>query len=162
MEHWKYIKEYKVSRDGVVIGKTGKVLTPFIRSGYYSVKVNGKYVSVHSLVAEAFLGHIRDGRYSTGIVNHINEDKLDNRVENLEVISQRENTIKYKNKRRSNGLPHNVYTQRDKYQVRIQYGGRADNCELTLGTYKTINEAVENRDLIISEIEKIASRLTIL
>ncbi len=45
---------------------------------------------LHSLVAEAFLGSRPDGY----VANHINRNKLDNRVENLEWVTPKENTIR--------------------------------------------------------------------
>lgn len=71
-----------------------KILKQILRSNYYSVilTLNGKQkqIDVHRLMAETFLNHIPCG-YKL-VVNHINLDKKDNRVENLEIITTRENT----------------------------------------------------------------------
>jgi hypothetical protein len=45
--------------------------------------------TVHQLVAMVFLNHIPCGMKL--VVNHINFDRLDNRVDNLEIVTQREN-----------------------------------------------------------------------
>lgn len=59
--------------------------------GYYRVVLssNGKrkYIKIHQMVAEQFIGHVE----SPNVVNHINGDKHDNRVENLEIITNVEN-----------------------------------------------------------------------
>jgi hypothetical protein len=59
-----------------------------------------KYFYIHQLVAMAFLNHKPCGFKL--VVDHINDNCLDNRVENLQIISQRENVYKTQNKYSSN------------------------------------------------------------
>lgn len=106
MEYWKdirgYEEYYQVSSEGRVRSKDrwtrqklGSVqlrkgrllrLAPH-RGGYLQVKlyINGgrKSFLVHQLVAQAFLANPE----KLPCVNHKNEDKTDNRVENLEFCS---------------------------------------------------------------------------
>jgi hypothetical protein len=63
---------------------------------YAGLCVNGKRkgVAIHQLVAMAFLAHSRNGYEK--VVDHINNDRKDNRVENLRIITARENTSEKK------------------------------------------------------------------
>lgn len=69
---------------GRVKNKHGRILKPEIRNGYYSVSLmkNGKRRNyrVHRLVAEAFIPNPDN----LPMVNHKDEDKLNNIVSNLE------------------------------------------------------------------------------
>jgi hypothetical protein len=51
-----------------------------------------KTYKVHQLVAMAFLGHTPNGLLK--VIDHINNDKLDNRLENLQLVSNRYNSHK--------------------------------------------------------------------
>lgn len=99
-EVWKDIKGYEgmyqVSNLGRV--KSFKKGWPIIlkggkgSSGYHNVNLYGitrKNFNVHVLVSMAFLGHKPCG-YDL-VINHINFDRLDNRVDNLEIVTSREN-----------------------------------------------------------------------
>jgi hypothetical protein len=73
----------------------GKTIIPSISNkGYLAVSLskNGKRNSttIHVLMAVAFLNHNSCG-YNI-VVNHINFNRTDNRISNLELISARENT----------------------------------------------------------------------
>ena len=102
-EAWKKIEgyggKYEVSTCGNVRSfkmkhcYSGHVVTQCISStGYKQVTLceNGKArrFQVHRLVAAAFIGDVTDM-----VVHHKNNDKTDNRIENLEIITSRENTI---------------------------------------------------------------------
>ena len=84
---------YSVTEDGRVINnKTNRELKPILgRNGYYQVSLcnSGKIknVSIHRLVASAFLNNDENNRE----VNHINGIKTDNRVQNLEWNTSSEN-----------------------------------------------------------------------
>lgn len=100
MEIWKdvvgYEGLYEVSSVGRVNNVCKSVIVPSFRysDGYLAVNLykerNRKMRSIHSLIAEAFINNsYRDKRL---VVNHINFIRDDNRLENLEVVTQRENS----------------------------------------------------------------------
>jgi hypothetical protein len=65
----------------------------YLNAGLYNkpgVK-NKHYFRVHRLIWEAFNGAIPDGY----VVDHINGDKKDNRLENLQLLTWSENLLKY-------------------------------------------------------------------
>lgn len=95
-EEWETFRDtiYMVSNLGrVKNAETNKLLQGKITdSGYreYCLKIGGKKKSfrAHKLVWEVWVGAEQT------IINHINGNKLDNRLENLESVSARENTLK--------------------------------------------------------------------
>ena len=73
-------------------------------------------VTTHQLVAMKYLGHTK----SNGLcVDHIDNNKLNNAVHNLQLLSPLHNTLKYCYTRiQKNGLPSCItYILRDKYIV---------------------------------------------
>lgn len=94
MEKWIEVFEgYKVSNLGEVYSnKSHKILKKYVdKYGYLyvGIVINGKlkFKKVHRLVAKSFLSD-----YSESLqVNHINENKQDNRVENLEMCDNKYN-----------------------------------------------------------------------
>lgn len=96
MEIWEQIErypEYEASTRGHIYSiKSGVILKPFLtNSGYLQVKLwhDGRHVHeyIHRLVAETFL-HNYNGSLQ---VNHIDGDKLNNCVDNLEWVTHKEN-----------------------------------------------------------------------
>lgn len=103
MEIWKdvngYEGVYQISNLGNIKSlprknAKGKILNPSTNNrGYLRVglcfKEKVRYESIHRLVAEAFIPN----RKNLPEVNHINGNKLDNRVENLEWVTKGQNQI---------------------------------------------------------------------
>lgn len=96
-EEWKPIidfsKIYEISSEGRVRNIiTGKILKNQFskQTGYFQVHLYGNIIkrwNIHSLVANHFLGMWYMGK----VINHKDGNKLNNFVENLEWVTQKEN-----------------------------------------------------------------------
>ena len=108
-ENWKFVtgtnQSYQISDLGNVKGKKKKLLKPTLKNiGYLKVgfslgnrKIINRYI--HHLVAQEFLNHNFSNK--DFVINHINENKLDNRLTNLEIVSRKENAKHWAKKNRS-------------------------------------------------------------
>lgn len=146
MEVWKKIEgyeDYEVSSLGNVrsikFGKERKVSYNKHEYGYLMVVLfkNGKrkMFTIHQLVAVAFLNHNICGYKN--VINHKNFITSDNRVENLEIVTARENSNK-KHIKSSSKYTGVSFHKRDKvWQSIIFVNGKNKQ----LGSFKTEIEA---------------------
>ena len=160
-EFWKIIPNtdnvYMVSNCGRVkslknnkelILKAGKDKAGYLCVGLH---INKKSYTnrVHVLVACAFLNHIPD-KYKV-VVDHIDNNKLNNHVSNLQLVSQRENTSK--NSANISGIkskyPGVSYYKRDNcWRAYIRINGKLKH----LGYFETELEAYEKYKNMLGEI----------
>jgi hypothetical protein len=102
------------------------------------IKVNKlgiKLVRLHQLIAAAFLDYKFDGRKL--VVDHIDSNKLNNNLSNLQVVSHRENTSK--ERRKKTEMPTGVFYLKDKKIYKVSIGIK--KIKIHLGYFKTIKEA---------------------
>ena len=103
MENWGSVEEFKnyeissLGRVKTLNYKKERFLKPAKdKDGYLKVVLhnneNIKTFRVHQLVAMAFLNHKQSGMKL--VINHINKIRSDNRLINIEILTQKENIIK--------------------------------------------------------------------
>lgn len=91
--------DYSINEDGEVKNKHNKLLKAHINDGYKYVKLilkskEIKSFKVHRLVAYTYLNK-PDNFTDNLVVNHIDENRLNNNYKNLECCSSADNTKKY-------------------------------------------------------------------
>lgn len=128
-----YFEQYAISESGNVFSlSSGKELTPIENpNGYLKVGLTNnsgqKQLSIHRLVAQHFIPN----PYGFPQVNHINGDKKDNRVQNLEWVSAAENT----NHALKTGLTPGFMsvTDREAYLQEVLQGVQVNEIALRIG-----------------------------
>ena len=98
-EIWKDVPDYeglyKVSNLGRIMNKDGKIRSTRIHKNYACIclckKSARKTVMVHTIVAAAFLGPRPTPDHQ---IDHIDGDRLNNKADNLEYVTRRENYMR--------------------------------------------------------------------
>ena len=94
-----------------------------------------KSFKIHQLVATHFLNHIVNGYEK--VINHIDFNRLNNEVSNLEIVSPRENTNKKHLQSSSNSTGVSWHKGRSRWISQIYHTGKLN----FLGYFKTESEA---------------------
>jgi len=125
------MENYIVHSDGSIWSNiSNKFLKPSKHpKGYLKVILDKKCYSVHRLVAEKYIPNPNN----LPEVNHKNNIKSDNRIENLEWVTGRQNVKHRFNKE----YPNITLTKNNTYRVYIYLNKKLNY----LGTYKTIEDA---------------------
>lgn len=115
----------------------GKILSPQKNSrGYYEVTLSKNGISnkllVHQLVYYTFSG---DSKKHNFVVDHKDENKLNNAFSNLQLISHRKNCQK---SRSSSTGQTCIYKERGKYRVKIFIDGKTKH----IGYFDSMGDAI--------------------
>lgn len=160
-EHWMVIPGYECDYMVSSIGRVKSIKykrSKIIKSrldidGYYvsTLYLNGKPKTIknHQLVAMAFLGHSRCGMKM--VVDHINNNKEDNRISNLQIITLRENCSKDKvGKSKYTGV--SIHKGTGKWKASVRDGGRNYHLGLFDDEYDAYLAYINKLNIITNKI----------
>ena len=150
MEEYKLIKNfenYSVSNLGnVKNNNTNKIIKQYNNQGYKLVHLNGKYLRVHRLVAEAFIPNPEN----KSCVDHKNNIRDDNRIDNLRWATTKENnqntSISSINKSGYKGV------NWDKRYKRWRASIFENGLKVHLGYFRSLDDAVKARQKKANEV----------
>lgn len=130
---WKARPEHHFSTPGRARGWNkrfaGAKLSTVDGKGYLHVLLSGRFIRVHRIVWALHHGAMPDV-----IVDHINGDKQDNRIENLRLATAAQNNMnKKKNTGADASLPKGVYRHRRSFVAQIKWDGEV----VYLGSFPT-------------------------
>lgn len=144
----KSLQRILIRKDGVKVTLYERLLKYQInRNGYlqtmlYTEKSERKLINIHRLVALAFLGIPKAGM----LVNHIDRDKKNNNLSNLEYVTARENVVLSLDKSKTSSK----YVGVRKFYNRWRASKSIDGIRYYLGSFETEEEA---RDSYINFIK---------
>jgi len=113
--------------------RKGKIAGSVHQNGYMYIGLNRKIYSYHRLV---WFYHYNE--WPKGDLDHINCDKLDNRIENLREVNDSQNKLNTHKAYKNNSLGVlGVQRKGSKYRARL----RVNNKLIIIGLYDTVEQA---------------------
>jgi hypothetical protein len=128
------IDGYEITKDGRIWSKKSNRYNKLsVSNGYHTFKIKYHVYTISRLVAETFIPNPDNKDY----VNHINGDKLDDRVENLKWVTKKENSAS-----------HNKEISHPKRVIQKDMEGKE------LNKFNSLKEAAESIGMSPSSISK--------
>ena len=120
--------------------KAGKRAGTLANNGYLHITYNYKSHLAHRLAWLFVMG-----KWPTGMIDHINRDKLDNRISNLRVVDNQTNQRNAKANSRNTSGHRGVYWHKGKNKWYASI--RVNNKQLHIGSYKCYTAAMFARKI---------------
>lgn len=118
--------------DGLLISKkTGTIYCNLDRDGYIRVRISGKEYRAHRIIWEMHNYEIPEGM----LVDHIDRDVYNNRIENLRLVTRQQNNAN--SGKKYGELPKGVTRTGNMYRARIYHNG----VHKSLGTFDNVEDA---------------------
>lgn len=141
---WRFGKTQKIK---------GKALTPRVEKAGYTLfdlmleDGKKKTIRLHQLVYHSF----KDTSPMKGmVVDHIDGDKSNNSLDNLQFITHSDNCAKGKmHTERKHKLPLYIKQSPTKKDIHYRICKKLNGKQISFGTYSTLNEAVTERDRLM-------------
>jgi len=127
------LKESFIYKDGNLYWKRNnkKAGTPR-KEGYITIELQKTKYYAHRLIWSLLNGAIPEDKH----IDHINRNKSDNRIENLRLVTSRENALNTNPKKNNTGV-YGVTKDRDYYKVSFTVNRKP----IHVGNFKTLEEA---------------------
>ena len=117
--------------------KTRKIAGSLKKNGYYYVSYKRKFTGLHRLIFLIHKGYLPE------MVDHIDGDVTNNRIENLRAATRNQNGMNSKHYASNTSGYRNVYKNKHSFTVRLKIDGKLKN----FGNY----EDIEFADLVAEE-----------
>ncbi len=145
---------YRIYPNGDVYSMKRKIFlkTRLDKDGYKRISLKSIFtnkletISIHSLVAQCYLGY---KKHSGLVVDHIDNNKYNNWVHNLQIITHEQNLRKeHLKKIKSDGLPYYIYFTKCRYNVKCI----SNKEKIKIGQYDSLHQAVTARNEYFKEL----------
>ncbi len=141
--------DYLIYPNGEVYSKRRKIMLKprYDKDGYKRISLKNVFtkkletVKIHYLVSKCYLGYTKDCGL---VVDHIDNDKNNNYLHNLQLITQEQNQRKehFKKLQKKNGLPFYIHKSKNGYCVKFKQNFEKKN----LGHFDSLEKALHERN----------------